>query len=742
MTDATPSWDALNARYLQAGVRWVRAKLEHLAALQEKRERPAPPRRRLVRRRGVCGWLFGGREVLDSPRSPPALPPDWSADEVAAREEMEQVTGELSGADLPKPALPALAERFRLSGFETDLLLLGAAAELNYRIDALCGRAQGDPRRSYPTLNLALALFAPTREDWQALAPHARLRWWMLVEVTQPPGNPLLTAAIRIDPRALEYLQGSKRIDARLTALGTLHHPNGIVLPDSRREAARRVEHIWSGPEAGWPVVRLAGPDRDGNLAVARRSAGRRQLFRLAADRVPVSPAEVDLLVRLWERERRLFALVLYVEADAAPPSSGDGERPPGLPPVARLVDQATGPVMVAGRDPLPTPNRLQVVVEVARPTVPEQKELWKAALGLPDDLRAGRLAAQFSLDESAIQAIAAAVLASFPHPPDRPPVRPDPDRAFGRAWDECRARTRPAVDGLAQRVEPAARWDDLVLSPAAEGQLRELVAQVGDRWRVYDEWHMRARLNRGLGVSALFAGESGTGKTTAAEVVAGLLRLDLYRIDLSAVVNKYIGETEKNLRRVFDAFEDGGAVLFFDEADALFGKRTDVKDSHDRYANIEVSYLLQRLESYRGLAILATNHRGAIDASFLRRLRFVVTFPTPDAGQRERLWARMFDPVGRPGIPTEHLDYEWLSKFDKLTGGTIHSAAVHAAFLAAQRARPAVTTADVLDAIRAEYAKLNQSLRPADLVPPKPPADRPAAGKAPKPVGAGGALP
>jgi SpoVK/Ycf46/Vps4 family AAA+-type ATPase len=367
------------------------------------------------------------------------------------------------------------------------------------------------------------------------------------------------------------------------------------------------------------------------------------------------------------------------------------------------------------------------VVVEVSRPTAREQMKLWKAALGLPGKLRAGRLAEQFNLDESAIRATAAAVRAGFPHPPGRPPARPNPRAVFRRAWDECRARTRPAVDGLAQRIDPAAGWDDLVLPDAVSKQLNELVAQVNDRWRVYDQWHLRDRMNRGLGVSALFNGDSGTGKTTAAEVVAGRLRLDLYRIDLSAVVNKYIGETEKNLRRVFDAFEDGGAVLFFDEADALFGKRTEVRDSHDRYANIEVSYLLQRLEAYRGLAILATNNRGALDPAFLRRLRFVVTFPTPDRDQRRAIWVKTLPPPRRPGappcrpgLPTDHLDYDWLAGFDKLTGGTIHAAAVHAAFLAAGRGHRAVTMDDVRDAVQAEYVKLNQPLRPAALALPK----------------------
>ena len=210
--------------------------------------------------------------------------------------------------------------------------------------------------------------------------------------------------------------------------------------------------------------------------------------------------------------------------------------------------------------------------------------------------------------------------------------------------------------------------------------------------------------MNRGFGISALFAGESGTGKTMAAEVIANDLRLNLYRIDLSAVVSKYIGETEKNLRRLFDAAEHGGAILFFDEADALFGKRSEVKDSHDRYANIEINYLLQRMESYRGLAILATNMKSALDPAFMRRLRFVVNFPFPGIDQRKRIWERSL-----PGLtPKENLDFDRLAKLS-VTGGNIHSIALNAAFMAAQQKDQVVTMPLLLTAARMEMRKLEK---------------------------------
>ncbi|MGW5472331.1 ATP-binding protein [Streptomyces chartreusis] len=246
---------------------------------------------------------------------------------------------------------------------------------------------------------------------------------------------------------------------------------------------------------------------------------------------------------------------------------------------------------------------------------------------------------------------------------------------------------------------------------PAEESALlHALAAQAGLRTRVYEDWGFGELTTRGLGVSALFAGPSGTGKTMAAEVLARELRLNLYRIDLSAVVSKYIGETEKNLRRLFDAAEEGGALLFFDEADALFGKRSEVRDSHDRYANIEVNYLLQRMESYRGLAILATNMRSALDQAFLRRLRFVVTFPFPAVAQRREIWAGAFP----SHTPTEVLDLDRLSSLP-VTGGTIRTIALNAAFAAAADAGP-VTMPHVLAAARTEFRKLDLPARDRDF--------------------------
>jgi SpoVK/Ycf46/Vps4 family AAA+-type ATPase len=277
--------------------------------------------------------------------------------------------------------------------------------------------------------------------------------------------------------------------------------------------------------------------------------------------------------------------------------------------------------------------------------------------------------------------------------------------------WEAAREEARLRLDGLAERIETRAGWDDLILPPPRKALLREIEAQLGQRLRVYDGWGFRERLSeRGLGITALFAGPSGVGKTLAGEVIAHALSLDLHRIDLSAVVSKYIGETEKNLRRVFDAAEASGAVLLLDEADALLGKRSEVKDSHDRYANIEVSYLLQRMESYSGLAILTTNMKQNIDTAFLRRIRFVVDFPFPGIEERAAIWARVFP----RRLPQEGLEPKRLAQMN-LAGGAIRNVALNAAFLAAADGR-VVRPAHVLAAARSEYAKLEKPLTEGEM--------------------------
>jgi hypothetical protein len=577
------------------------------------------------------------------------------------------------------PALGSLAAAFGLSPFEANLLLLCAGVELDGALAVACGRAQGLDRPAPPTFSLALAVLPEAH--WSALAPDAPLRRFRLLEVGD--GETLVSSPLRIDERVLHALAGAPTMDARLCAL---LRPAAApeALPPSHVEIAERVAALWNG-RGPWPVAHLSSPTPNASEAVAAAAAARLglRLYVLRAEDVPADASDQEALTRLWVRESILSGAALLLDA-------GDGFEASA----SAFVDRTGGVLMTAGLAPLPT-RRPSTRFDVPVPTAAEARNLWREALGDGAAAMNGQvdaLASQFRLDPVTIRAISASRL------------------SLDTVWDACRARTRPRLEGLAERVESAAGWDDLVLPEGQTAVLREIAAHVRNRRRVYDEWGFAARGGRGLGISALFAGPSGTGKTMASEVIANALRLDLYRIDLSAVVSKYIGETEKNLRKVFDAADQGAAILLFDEADALFGKRSEVKDSHDRYANIEVSYLLQRMEAYRGLAILTTNRKEALDTAFLRRIRFVVTFPFPDAAQRAAIWRRAFPAE----TPTEGLEADRLARLN-VAGGNIRNIALNAAFLAADAEEP-VRMPHLLRAARSECAKIEKAPSEAEI--------------------------
>jgi hypothetical protein len=584
----------------------------------------------------------------------------------------------------------ALCSAFGLSRFERAVLLMCAGVELDVRFAAVCGAAQGDPARAFATFSLALA--ALPEPHWSALTPVAPLRHWRLVEYDQQPAASLLTSKLRIDERVLHFLTGIQYLDERLS--GLLEPIGSDQLVSSHQLVAREIAAIWAQDYGQPPLIQLCGADPATRRAIvaAACSAHSLHLYGLAAEHVPASATELDAFVRLWEREMTLSAAALCVETDAV-----DRNDTKTVAPVSQLLELVRGVVVIAATDRWRPLRRPSVSVEVSKPTAEEQRNVWRSLLADTPVFVNGQvndLVSQFSLTVPAIRASVRQALAAG-----------DGQAPNARLWHACRSQARLRLNDLAQRIEPAAAWDDLVLPPAEKSLLREVAAQVAHRARVYETWGFAEKITRGLGISALFSGPSGTGKTMAAEVLANELDLDLYRIDLASVVNKYIGETEKNLRRVFDAAEDIGAILFFDEADALFGKRSEVKDSHDRYANIEVSYLLQRMEAYRGLAVLATNLKGAVDAAFLRRIRFVINFPFPDLAQRAEIWRRVFPAK----TPTDGLDPIVLARLS-VAGGNIRNIALNAAFLAAQSGEP-VRMTHVLHAVRTEYAKLEKPL-------------------------------
>lgn len=595
-------------------------------------------------------------------------------------------------------ALDTLGSLFDLSSFERDILLLCAGVELDSEFMQLCATLQGDQQHAYPTFRLALSVLP--NAYWSALSPEAPLRRWRLLIVE--PGQTLTLSPLRIDERILHYLIGMSYLDRQLTGLVQPLTETARLVP-SHQKIAQELIAAWasSGESDQLPVVQLCGSDLTTicMIAVAACSTLEHEVMMLPALALPTSPAELENLRLLWEREAALSKCALLLDCTGV--ESSDPARDYAL---IHWIEANSCPLIIASRERRLAPRRPLVSFDVQKPAADEQLLIWQAGLGEQAAALNGQLARLttcFHLNESAIEAVCTALrgqlaLAEQDH---------TEQRTGDLLWDLCRAQARPRLDHLALRIEPVAGWDDLIISEAQRTILRHIAMQMRQQARVYDTWGFRSKGTRGLGISALFAGASGTGKTMAAEVLARELHLDLYQIDLSMVISKYIGETEKNLSRIFESAEDSGVILLFDEADALFGKRTEIKDSHDRYANVEISYLLQRMEAYRGLAILTTNMKDALDTAFLRRIRFIVQFPFPDVEQRAAIWQRIFPAA----TPTEGLDMQKLAQLN-IAGGHIRAIALNAAFMAADGGEP-VRMQHVLQAARYEYAKMEKTL-------------------------------
>lgn len=600
----------------------------------------------------------------------------------------------------PPAALEKLCHIFNLSDFERDIVLLCVATELDSSFASLCATAQKNPQRPSPTFSLALAFFPDAH--WSALTPSAPLRYWRLLNIT--PSETLVTSPLHIDEQILHYLTGLQHLHEQL---------RGYIRPlpfsaydrpvPSHDELAEKISASWSNPAQQYPLVQIFGADLDGRRQVALLAAKRAgfNVHLIVAEALPSSPPEFDQLLRLWERQAVLANSVLLVDCENIDHFEESKRKV-----LNTFVEEMRDVVIVSAPEPLYFAHRRCLTYEVSKPTREEQQALWEEYLspaGLKGNIRTERFVSQFNLSGSKIRDVCEQ---GFSEAADDSGGKCLEDKL----WTACRRQTRPKLQGLAQRIQTLATWDDLVLPSNQLHIMHDIIVHVRQRTLVYDQWGFRRKSARGLGISALFSGPSGTGKTMAAEVLAGELDLDLYRIDLSQVVSKYIGETEKNLRRVFDGAEDSAAILLFDEADALFGKRSEVKDSHDRYANIEVSYLLQRMESYRGLAILTTNLKEAIDDAFTRRIRFMVSFPFPGLEAREQIWTRIFPEQ----TPTGSLDIAKLAQLN-ITGGNIYNIALHAAFRAADKGE-SVGMAHLLRAVRSEYVKIEKPLVDSEI--------------------------
>ncbi|UCE20160.1 MAG: ATP-binding protein, partial [Gemmatimonadota bacterium] len=477
----------------------------------------------------------------------------------------QQDLQELSAAMSSPPALEILCNMFGLSPFERNVLLLCAGVELDASLGMLCAEVQKDPRRTYPTFNLALA--ALPEPHWSAITPAGPLRHWRLVEVGVEGG--ITRSPIRIDERVLHYLTGIQHLDERL--VGFVEPLQGTdELASSHGALAERLAATWTraAGKKPLPLVQLCGDESPSLRAIAAAACVTLGLnvYVMPAYVIPLDPREQEALMRLWDRESALSASALLVDCGETDTSDPARENA-----IGQLVEGTRSALIVAGRERRSGFHRPMITLEVDKPTAGEQRLLWQSALdseAIRLDGGVDVLVSQFRMDAQTIHAVCAEVLNKVKD--DDKPTVDSPSDLGTLLWDVSRVQARPRLENLARRMEPVAVWDDLVLPKPQMKILREIAVHVRQRMKVYEAWGFAAKSSRGLGISALFTGVSGTGKTMAAEVLANELRLDLYHIDLSQVVSKYIGETEKNLRKVFDAAAMGGAILLFDEADAL----------------------------------------------------------------------------------------------------------------------------------------------------------------------------
>jgi len=603
--------------------------------------------------------------------------------------------------------LPSLARRFNLSPAEVDILLLVIAAELEPNYETLYAYLQNDVTRKRPSVNLALNLICRSeREKLDArtlFTSSSPLFASSLLELSEEPHDrqsPLLRKVLETDEAVVAFLLNQASAGAGVATLiqPKLSDRSSEMNPETAKRLRNLASYLTRGDRRGI-AIRLIGQS-DAALCGAAEvlsSSMNRQLLLVDLAHMGSEEAAVRKLLRnatLWEA-------MLAVREKETPANGSETHTSQTQALLFNALRTFDEPILLLGSDTafsrIPADIRIWRL-EVEMPGYNMRRETWEAALrGTASNADSARLADTFRFGGQRIhQTIDTARGLVAVKDPSQSQLE------IQDLLDAGRVLTSPQVGRFAIRIEPRYTWSDIVLSQEKANQLRSIASWMKYRRQVHRDWGFGEKLSRGKGLNVLFTGPSGTGKTMAAEVLAGELSLDLYQIDLSSVVSKYIGETEKNLSAIFREAEQSQALLFFDEADALFGKRTEVKDAHDRYANIEVNYLLQRVEQYEGVVILATNLQQNLDDAFLRRMQEVLEFPFPDEILRERIWRGHL-----PGnAPRESdIDFGFLGKKFKMTGGNIKNIVLGAAFLAAQESKP-ISMSHLILATKAEYQK------------------------------------
>jgi len=594
-----------------------------------------------------------------------------------------------------------VAHSFGLAETERLALVIALAPHLDRAFDRVFAYINDDITRRRPTVGLAIEVLAGSvqealglRELFRADAQLLRQRLVHLAEDGSFGTTPLISRYLELDPHVAEVILGYRQIDARLQPFARLV-PMGAGGPTARPELLRA---LIDRPATRVYVGGRWGGEKIETIRSTCAGLGL-NVIEVKAQLIPDAATAREVASLALRDARLLGAGIAFFGWEA---QSGDD---PVLKGIASVLDPQRDfphPVFLAGRPPSPevTIEHLDLHYSIDEPSHDDRVRLWSQH-GRPED--AARLAESFKLGEREIRA-AGRMARSMAR------LRGQDAPGLAELQAAARLQTRPRLSTLAHKLTPRFTWDDIVLSDDRIAQLREIVAQASYQNVVYEEWGLGEKLTLGRGVVALFAGPSGTGKTMAAELIAGELGLDMYKIDLSGLVSKYIGETEKNLSRVFDEAADSDAVLFFDEADAVFGKRSEVRDSHDRYANIEVGYLLQRLEEHEGIVVLATNLRANIDDAFLRRMRSVIEFPFPEEDDRRRIWDRS---IGRAPLQDD-VDLGFMAREYRVSGGNIRNIVLLGAFLAASAGEP-IGMRHLVQAAKREYQKLGRLVSAAE---------------------------
>lgn len=617
--------------------------------------------------------------------------------------------------------LHTLSELFGLDSFEEDILLIGLAPELDLKYEKLYSYLQNDVTKKKPAVDLVLTLLFPAVEDkikarayFSPAAPLRKNHLVYLLERNENAGLSLISSFIKVDDRIVNFLLGFDDLDSRIRDLSYVIKPKrsfeDLILPEEFKHKLTNLANCYS--ENRFPMKFLfCGPQGSGKKSTAEAICRKAGINLLVMDSKSLLEGNFIETAHFIMREALLQKSALYLkDFDVIL----EGKEPENIhETLFQAFKTFSGLIFLAGKEPMEFNKSLInngfIPYTFPLPSYPLRKQLWDSCLKdyrLADGVDLRALASKFRFSGGQIRDAARTAYSFSKEKNPASPVLSAEDLYKG-----CRIQSNQKLGSLSLKTNPHYRWEDIVLPEDTLEHLKEVSGFIKYKGKVHSDWGFENKLSLGKGLNVLFSGPPGTGKTMAAEILANEVKLDLYKIDLSGLVSKYIGETEKNLKKIFEEAETSNSILFFDEADALFGKRSEVKDSHDRYANIETAYLLQKMEEHEGIVILASNFRKNMDDAFLRRLHFTVEFPLPDDRSRENIWRKTF-PKETP--IAKDVDFAFLSKF-KLAGGNIKNVVLAASFLAAENSG-AVAMEHIIKAARREYEKIGKLFTEADF--------------------------